>query len=150
MSRSATLLSVPLTQFNQSLLLESSFSAFSVIFKFISILFVCLFVCLFVLCVAILLSQLLVAPTTLCVDWSGDSIDLVHDFSDKRIGLIVLFYIGLIYLVYLTEFWNQNQSNRAKQFMSCFMFLVIPFLLSSNIFIVVGFMKVRLRFHNRI
>ena len=86
-------------------------------------------------------------PYFLCPDWSGLSIDLIEDLSDPRaLAVVCLWYFAA------TSFWslvvggNKNSNilderTLRKVNMAVWAFIFSPFLLSSNILVVVGLMK---------
>ena len=88
-----------------------------------------------------------VFPKYLCPDWSGRSIDLITDGSDKRIwAVLALWAFGALCTASMllgppegaTKFYKEC---RRVTLMAFFAFLFSPFLLSSNILVVVGLMK---------
>eukprot|EP00299_Pterocystis_sp_00344_P011886 c5617_g1_i1.p1 GENE.c5617_g1_i1~~c5617_g1_i1.p1 ORF type:complete len:676 (+),score=128.13 c5617_g1_i1:160-2028(+) len=85
--------------------------------------------------------QTLLVPHDLCCDWSGDSIPLIHSTSDWRFPILVSVFVAFVGVVYHTKFWSHTQNVAQRQLLMCLAFVLIPFVLSSNLFIVVGFMK---------
>lgn len=88
-------------------------------------------------------------PSNLCPDWSGASIDLIENWNDKRIvGVIALWTFAASCLCSLF-FGAPQKIMSSKLFMDTrrvvllafFAFLFSPFLLSSNLIVVVGLMK---------
>jgi hypothetical protein len=86
--------------------------------------------------------KLLAFPRTLCYDWNGDAIPLVHEFSDPRLILpivmyIVLFTVGIKGIIgTATSDKRRSLSNTALVGMAL---LVIPFIPTTGIFFTVGF-----------
>jgi len=86
-------------------------------------------------------------PIFLGPDWSGLGIDLIEDWSDKRIlGVLALWCFATICLCSLFVGASKTSSTTAVEvrqigLMAFFAFLFIPFLLSSNLLVVVGLMK---------
>ena len=86
-------------------------------------------------------------PYYLSPDWSGKSIDLIEDISDRR-GLMVIF-LWIFAFACLQSLFHGLPSHATKQesefrqvvLMAFFAFLFLPFLLSSNLLVVVGLMK---------
>lgn len=90
-----------------------------------------------------------VYPRYLCPDWSGKSIDLIESGRDVRIlGVLALWTFALACLISLI-FGLPKQFSSNEQFKYCrrvillafFCFTACPFLLSSNLLVVVGLMK---------
>ena len=89
----------------------------------------------------------MIFPAYLCPDWSGRSIDLIEDISDPRALLVILLWIFAISCV--QELFQglpphattQEKEVRRVILMAFFAFLFLPFLLSSNLLVVVGLMK---------
>jgi protein O-mannosyl-transferase len=96
-------------------------------------------------------------PTALCPDWSGRSIDLLASASDVRVlGVLALWaFIGwciyqLLFLDLRTKDQTQaspssglrlNASQKQQALIAFWSFVACPFLLSSNLLVVVGLMK---------
>lgn len=86
-------------------------------------------------------------PAFLCPDWSGKSIDLIEDISDPRALLVILLWIFAFACVQSlfqglpSHATVQEQEVRRVILMAFFAFLFLPFLLSSNLLVVVGLMK---------
>jgi hypothetical protein len=87
-------------------------------------------------------------PRYLCPDWSGISIPLIeHWTQDKRsIGVVALWMFAAACLGSLIEGPPENTPHRFKEgrrivLMAFFAFMFSPFLLSSNLLVVVGLMK---------
>jgi tetratricopeptide (TPR) repeat protein len=87
-------------------------------------------------------------PRHLCPDWSGISIPLIeHWQQDKRsVGVVGLWMFAAACLGSLIEGAPKNASHRFKEgrrivLVAFFAFMCSPFLLSSNLLIVVGLMK---------
>jgi hypothetical protein len=86
-------------------------------------------------------------PRYLCPDWSGRSIDLIEDTSDYRIGYVLALWtfaafcsVSLVLGISPTAKKEQKYA-RSVVLMAFFAFLFSPFLLSSNLLVVVGLMK---------
>ncbi|GAX24270.1 hypothetical protein FisN_4Lh027 [Fistulifera solaris] len=88
-----------------------------------------------------------VYPSTLCPDWSGKSIDLISDIWDPRVPLVValwVFALGCLLSVATglpLTVTRRTQHARCVFLVAFFAFVASPFLLSSNLLIVVGLMK---------
>jgi hypothetical protein len=88
-------------------------------------------------------------PLYLCPDWSGLSIDLIQTARDPRIiGVVCLWMLaGLCGISLLTGWWfSQETTQRPNDtrrivLLAFFAFMFSPFLLSSNLLVVVGLMK---------
>ena len=85
--------------------------------------------------------RLLVFPKTLCHDWNGDAIPLVHSWADPRLVWPLLMYacflqIAISALVGTTRTLNQKNSQAALIGMAL---LGIPFIPSTGMFFIVGF-----------
>lgn len=88
-------------------------------------------------------------PANLSPDWSGAGIDLIKDWNDKRIiGVLALwtFAAACLYSLLLGGSNAVSPSKTALEtrrivLLSFFAFLFSPFLLSSNLLVVVGLMK---------
>ena len=86
-------------------------------------------------------------PRYLCPDWSGRSIDLIESMRDVRIaGVLALWTFFGSCLVSLIVVPNKNATPHYRYcrkiiLMAFFAFLLSPFLLSSNLLVVVGLMK---------
>jgi hypothetical protein len=87
----------------------------------------------------------IVYPKYLCPDWSGKSIDLIHDWNDVRILAVVLLWIVVGACVVSLVFGIPNKYNghhhRRVVLLAVFACTLSPFLLSSNLLVVVGLMK---------
>ena len=70
---------------------------------------------------------LLILPQWLCYDWAMGCIDLIHSIQDFRVIFIGIFWI----MMSAIAFRNIRSS--------LLVFLTIPFIPSSNLFILVGF-----------
>jgi protein O-mannosyl-transferase len=88
-----------------------------------------------------------VYPLFLSPDWSGLSIDLIQDGSDARIWSVLLLWSSAAYAVYSliigppTDASKNFKDTRRVMIMGFLAFLFSPFLLSSNLLVVVGLMK---------
>ena len=86
-------------------------------------------------------------PQFLTVDWSGKSIALITDLADVRaLGVMALWLFALLCLLSMfvglpTRTSNMVRYYRTTVLISFVAFLFCPFLLSSNILVVVGLMK---------
>jgi protein O-mannosyl-transferase len=91
-------------------------------------------------------------PVNLGPDWSGKSIDLIESFHDRRIIGVLLLWTFAVVCVYSLIFGIQPSAvdqpvsknlleTRRILLISFFGFLCCPFLLSSNLLVVVGLMK---------
>jgi hypothetical protein len=87
-------------------------------------------------------------PRYLCPDWSGISIPLIeHWTQDKRsVGVVALWMFAAACLGSLIEGPPENTPRRFKEgrrivLLAFFAFMFSPFLLSSNLLVVVGLMK---------
>lgn len=86
-------------------------------------------------------------PRSLCPDWSGKSIDLISDIWDHRIPFVValwVFVFGCLVSVGVglpPTAGKRIQHARSVTLVSFFAFIASPFLLSSNLLVVVGLMK---------
>jgi protein O-mannosyl-transferase len=96
-------------------------------------------------------------PAALCPDWSGRSIDLLASASDIRVmGVLALWaFIGwCIYQLLFLDLRTKDQtqaspssgllldaSQKQQALISFWSFVACPFLLSSNLLVVVGLMK---------
>ena len=89
-------------------------------------------------------------PFHLGPDWSGLSIDLIEDWGDKRIlGVLSLWTFAAVCLYSLFVGLSKTKASatmkmseiRRVGLLAFFAFLFIPFLLSSNLLVVVGLMK---------
>jgi hypothetical protein len=89
-------------------------------------------------------------PLYLCPDWSGLSIDLIQTARDPRIvGVICLWILaGMCGMSLLSGGWwfspkttHQPNDTRRIVLLAFFAFMLSPFLLSSNLLVVVGLMK---------
>eukprot|EP00980_Cylindrotheca_fusiformis_P012410 scaffold3046_cov105-Cylindrotheca_fusiformis.AAC.9 len=92
-------------------------------------------------------------PFYLCPDWSGLSIDLIESISDPRaLGVLCLWYCAAMSFWSMIvgqgpaqnakgqdNLWNDNDVRITN--MAVWAFAFCPFLLSSNILVVVGLMK---------
>jgi hypothetical protein len=100
----------------------------------------------------------MIYPAFLCPDWSGQSIELIHDGSDERIyGVLLLWAVAALSLYSLvmglpssimtTKDSSSHEKNmlikegRSISIMAFWGFLAAPFLLSSNLIVVIGLMK---------
>ncbi|XP_015513359.1 protein O-mannosyl-transferase TMTC1 [Neodiprion lecontei] len=98
----------------------------------------CLHVRLLTFCyLAALNFWLLVCPATLSHDWQMGSVPLVASVADARNLATCLFFGGCVVLTYkaFTDFEQQ----RHPPLILGWMFLVLPFLPASNLFVTVGF-----------
>jgi hypothetical protein len=88
-----------------------------------------------------------VYPRYLCPDWSGQSIDLIRSAKDVRIvGVLILWTFAATCLLSLIlgppkDATPRYRSCRKVILMAFFAFTFSPFLLSSNLLVVVGLMK---------
>ena len=89
-----------------------------------------------------------VLPIRLCPDWSGVSIPLIEDFHDRRASIVIfLLWSQAATVLYYLSIGNSEQATRQGTHIRkvgmiafwCFTFC--PFLLSSNLLVVVGLMK---------
>lgn len=86
-------------------------------------------------------------PRFLAPDWSGASIDLIESVQDRRMILVLLlwgFFAGCMYSLFMglsPKATQMDRDTRRVVLLSVFAFLFSPFLLSSNILVVVGLMK---------
>jgi protein O-mannosyl-transferase len=84
-------------------------------------------------------------PSRLGPDWSGQSIDLIDTWSDRRVlGVLVLWTVAVTFLLSLLfGIPRSSHGNETRRIglMAFFAFLFCPFLLSSNLLVVVGLMK---------
>ena len=86
-------------------------------------------------------------PKYLCPDWSGKSIDLIETAKDVRIlGVVLLWLFAAACFVSLAVGPPKNASLQYKYcrrviLLAVFAFCFFPFLLSSNLLVVVGLMK---------
>jgi protein O-mannosyl-transferase len=83
-------------------------------------------------------------PSRLGPDWSGQSIDLIETWSDRRIvGVLLLWtFAAMCFLSLLFGVPRfPHAETRRIGLMAFFAFLFCPFLLSSNLLVVVGLMK---------
>ena len=89
----------------------------------------------------------MVFPAYLCPDWSGKSITLIEDISDPRALLVIMLWIFAFACVQSlfkglpSHATAQELEVRRVILMAFFAFLFLPFLLSSNLLVVVGLMK---------
>jgi tetratricopeptide (TPR) repeat protein len=89
----------------------------------------------------------IVYPKYLCPDWSGKSIDLIRDWNDVRILAVVLLWIVVgacvVSLVFGVPNNKHNDDDRRRRvvLLAVFACTLSPFLLSSNLLVVVGLMK---------
>lgn len=100
----------------------------------------------------------MIYPAYLCPDWSGQSILLIKDGSDERIyGVLLLWAVAgfLLYMLIMgglptTQTDDSSSSSsiapllkegRSISIMAFWGFMVAPFLLSSNLLVVIGLMK---------
>ncbi|CAB9516392.1 and TPR repeat-containing protein 4 [Seminavis robusta] len=89
----------------------------------------------------------MIFPVYLAPDWSGVSIDLIEDISDHRALLVIFLWIFAFACVQslfvgLPEHATILESEvRRVLLMAFFAFLFLPFLLSSHLLVVGGFMK---------
>ena len=90
-----------------------------------------------------------VFPKYLCPDWSGLSIDLIENGSDKRIWWVLALWTFAAWCTF-SLFYGPTSKDKSTQLgkdgrtvvlMAFFAFTFSPFLLSSNILVVVGLMK---------
>jgi protein O-mannosyl-transferase len=88
-----------------------------------------------------------VYPLFLSPDWSGASIDLIEDGSDTRIWNVLLLWSLAAYALYSliigppTDASKNFKDTRRVMIMGFLAFMFSPFLLSSNLLVVVGLMK---------
>lgn len=86
-------------------------------------------------------------PRYLCPDWSGNSIDLIQTWSDVRIvGVLLLWMFAFACLISLIVGSPKKATPHYKYcrrviLLAFFAFCFSPFLLSSNLLVVVGLMK---------
>jgi hypothetical protein len=86
-------------------------------------------------------------PKYLCPDWSGVSIDLITESSDKRIVWVLLIWTFAAGCVFSLVMGPSKRSSRLAKdtrrvvLLAFFAFSFVPFLLSSNLIVVVGLMK---------
>lgn len=86
-------------------------------------------------------------PANLCPDWSGHSIDLIETPQDPRILGVLAIWTGTAVLLYSLCFGMTSASAsrhadvRRIVLIAFFAFLFSPFLLSSNLLVVIGLMK---------
>ncbi|KAL7574938.1 hypothetical protein ACA910_010762 [Epithemia clementina (nom. ined.)] len=85
-------------------------------------------------------------PRYLTVDWSGKSIPLITDLNDPRAALVIVLWCFAFLCLISTIFGLPSRSEavryyRTSTLISFVAFLFCPFLLSSNILVVVGLMK---------
>jgi len=89
----------------------------------------------------------MLVPVWLCPDWSGVSIRLIESWQDPRSLLVLILWIVVCGLVYSLFHGLPNdaslpqQQHRTVILEAFFAFTASPFLLSSNILVVVGLMK---------
>ncbi|XP_070580760.1 protein O-mannosyl-transferase TMTC1-like isoform X2 [Ptychodera flava] len=83
---------------------------------------------------------LLLAPTILCYDWQMGSIPLVESVADLR-NLATISFIAVMAMIsiYCLLCFYQDKKNQLRVILTALLFLVIPFLPASNLFIRVGF-----------
>ena len=83
---------------------------------------------------------LLMFPSGLSYDWQMGSIPLVQHLSDARNLGSLLFWMLLITLsIKLAYLWLKPQYGNPRQLMYSLVFIIVPFIPSSNIFLRVGF-----------
>jgi protein O-mannosyl-transferase len=88
-------------------------------------------------------------PAYLCPDWSGISIDLITNWRDIRILGVLALWSCAASCVYALLFGSSTKASEPRSsggsrrivLMAFFAFLFSPFLLSSNLLVVVGLMK---------
>jgi len=86
-------------------------------------------------------------PQYLSVDWSGRSIPLITDLGDIRVvGVLALWLFAFLCLLSMLIDTPTRYTPAVRLYRTAFLnafvaFLFCPFLLSSNIFVVVGLMK---------
>lgn len=86
-------------------------------------------------------------PRFLAPDWSGRAIDLIQDVGDMRICLVLALWAVAGLAVYSLVMGLSPQASAAERefrrvaLLAFWAFLFAPFLLSSNILVVVGLMK---------
>jgi len=86
-------------------------------------------------------------PRFLAPDWSGRSIDLIEELSDVRIaGVLALWAFAAVCVYTLVvgiskQATTEEREIRRVTLLAFWAFLFAPFLLSSNILVVVGLMK---------
>lgn len=85
-----------------------------------------------------------VVPTRLCPDWSGRSIDLIESLADFRISPVLILwavFAAAMYSLVVGTTQKRHQSMRRVFLLGFLAFMFVPFLLSSNLLVVVGLMK---------
>lgn len=96
-------------------------------------------------------------PTTLCPDWSGRSIDLISSISDARVWGVLALWAFIAWCIYQLVFLDVRAKDKAQAsprsllsldaqqkqqaLIAFWSFVACPFLLSSNLLVVVGLMK---------
>jgi len=89
----------------------------------------------------------MIFPAYLCPDWSGRSIQLIDDIADPRAIFVVLLWILAVACVQSLFRGLPSHATalevevRRIILMAFFAFMFLPFLLSSNLLVVVGLMK---------
>lgn len=89
----------------------------------------------------------MIFPAFLCPDWSGRSITLIEDISDPRALAVIMLWMFAFFCVQSlfeglpSHATAQESEVRRVILMAFFAFLFLPFLLSSNLLVVVGLMK---------
>ncbi|RWS21942.1 transmembrane and TPR repeat-containing protein 4-like protein, partial [Leptotrombidium deliense] len=85
----------------------------------------------------VLNAWIIIHPLWLCFDWSMGCVPLITSFLDLRLLSVFCFWFLFFTLIY-QSFYSKNATIRSLlQF--CIIFIVIPFVPSSNLFFVVGF-----------
>jgi protein O-mannosyl-transferase len=86
-------------------------------------------------------------PVYLAPDWSGRSIPLIENWNDWRVPIVISLWatFAVASLALVTGFprlaAHPYERIRRQMLIALFAFFFMPFLLSSNIFVVVGLMK---------
>ena len=89
----------------------------------------------------------MIYPMNLCPDWSGKGIDLIEEWKDPRVaGVLSLWCLVLVAVRSLffgppASATPEQRLSRRIVLMAFFGFTLTPFLLSSNLLVVVGLMK---------
>jgi protein O-mannosyl-transferase len=88
-----------------------------------------------------------IVPIFIGPDWSGLSIPLIESWNDWRVPIILSLWLSVSFIVFMLVSGSPRLNNyqsyrlRTQSLIAFFAFIVSPFLLSSNILVVVGLMK---------